>query len=73
MQIITSQNPIKYAEALENMHKITDKIISGEMPNTIWFLEHEPIYTVGYTTYKDFSSQYGESINGIPYGVTSPV
>lgn len=66
MKIIRSQNPIKYAEALENMHKITDKVISGEMPNTIWFLEHEPIYTVGYTTYKDFSSQYGQSINGIP-------
>jgi lipoyl(octanoyl) transferase len=65
MQIIRSKNPVKYAEALENMHKITDKVISREMQDTIWFLEHEPIYTVGYTTYKEFYSQYGESINGI--------
>ena len=66
MKIIINKNPLKYHEALKKMHKMNDQVISGEIKNIVWLLEHEPIYTVGYTTYKEFYSQYGESINGIP-------
>lgn len=66
MEIISTREPIDYAAALSQMHAMVDEIISGERSNTIWFLEHKPVYTVGYTTYKDFQSQHGDKIGATP-------
>jgi len=38
---------VPYDEALKEMERIVDCIISGESNHTIWFLEHPDIYTSG--------------------------
>ena len=66
MKIISTKNLIEYKMALKKMHQIVDNIISKEGNDTIWFLEHNPVYTVGYTTYNEFVRQYTNIIQNIP-------
>ncbi len=66
MQFIKTNEAIDYDQALVKMHKIVDKIIEEDCNDTIWFLEHRPVYTVGYTTYDEFLLKYGSKINNIP-------
>jgi lipoyl(octanoyl) transferase len=42
-----SYNPIDYLDALNLMEQRVEKIIKGEVPETIWFLEHNPVITAG--------------------------
>jgi len=39
--------PVPYADALARMEKRVDAIVSGEAPETVWLLEHEPVITAG--------------------------
>jgi lipoyl(octanoyl) transferase len=42
-----SKEPVPYDQALESMKAHVDKMIKGEAPETIWLLEHPPVYTAG--------------------------
>jgi lipoyl(octanoyl) transferase len=66
MKFIRTNELLDYDQAMFRMHQIVDEIILGNSEDTVWFLEHLPIYTVGYTTYEDFLLKYGSTINGIP-------
>ncbi|MGB0660356.1 MAG: lipoyl(octanoyl) transferase LipB [Mangrovicoccus sp.] len=44
---ITSDELITYPEALAEMERIADGIAAGTEPETIWLLEHPPLYTAG--------------------------
>ncbi len=66
MKFIRTDEAIDYDQALARMNQIVDEIILGNCEDTVWFLEHLPTYTVGYTTYEDFLLKYGSTINGIP-------
>lgn len=66
MKVIVSRDPIKYEKAIKRMQHITAQIAEGLRGNTTWLLEHFPVYTAGYTTYKTWLEKYGEQINGIP-------
>ena len=66
MKFIRTNEAIDYDEAVARMNKIVDEIIVGSCEDTVWFLEHLPIYTVGYTTYENFLCKYGSTINDIP-------
>lgn len=62
MHIIQSLVPIQYEDALMKMHSIVNDIIHHRSSNVIWFLEHNAIYTAGYTTYNEWKKLYGEQI-----------
>lgn len=47
VQLLTSSTPIAYDTALGEMESMVQEIISGARPSTIWFLEHEHVYTRG--------------------------
>lgn len=47
IEIRKSQEPIGYLEAIEFMESRVNQIISGGNKQTLWFLEHPPIYTAG--------------------------
>jgi lipoyl(octanoyl) transferase len=42
-----SEGPVPYPEAVEFMEKRVVEIRAGEAPETIWLLEHPPLYTAG--------------------------
>jgi len=42
-----SKRPLEYEDTLKLMEKRVEKIISGNKPELLWFLEHEHIYTAG--------------------------
>ena len=48
-----SKTPIAYEAALEEMAQIVDLIIAGKHPETIWLLEHPPLYTAGTSAKKE--------------------
>lgn len=43
----TSAGYVPYPEALQEMERLADGIARGEIPETIWLLEHPPLYTAG--------------------------
>jgi len=47
-----SDAPVGYAEAVSEMERIVAAIRADEMPETVWLLEHPPLYTAG-TSAKD--------------------
>lgn len=44
---IVSEAPVPYEQALERMEAIAKGIRAGTAPETIWLLEHPPLYTAG--------------------------
>ncbi len=42
-----SENQIDYPDALSFMESRANEIFSGDAPQTIWLLEHPPLYTAG--------------------------
>ena len=47
IELLKSEKPVSYDKALEFMKKRVAGIIAGTHPQTIWFLEHEHVYTAG--------------------------
>ena len=47
IEVITSQGLVSYSEALEFMESRVNQIIKGSKGQTLWLLEHPPIYTLG--------------------------
>jgi lipoyl(octanoyl) transferase len=47
VDLLVSNTPISYPEAVEKMESMVAEIISGLRPATIWLLEHEDVYTYG--------------------------
>ncbi len=43
----TSESLIGYSEAIAFMEQRVAEIHAGEAPETVWFLEHPPLYTAG--------------------------
>ncbi len=43
----TSESLVAYPAALAEMERIADAIAGGTAPETIWLLEHPPLYTAG--------------------------
>jgi lipoyl(octanoyl) transferase len=56
IDFFTSQHPIPYNKALKKMNDIVSEVILGTARNTVWFLEHRPVYTVGPTIYHDIKN-----------------
>lgn len=46
-EIIVLPEPISYADGLELQEKTVSKILAGEESDTVFLLEHEPVYTIG--------------------------
>jgi lipoyl(octanoyl) transferase len=42
-----SEKPVPYREAIAEMERIVAEIREGTAPETVWLLEHPPIYTAG--------------------------
>ncbi len=40
---------VEYEEGLRLQNELVDKRYAGEIPDTVLFLEHEPVYTIGRT------------------------
>jgi len=47
VRLTVSDRPVDYGEARERMRRISTEILSGESPETVWLLEHPPLYTAG--------------------------
>lgn len=62
MQIILEKKPVLYEKAIQKMEKMVNSIISQNQQNTVWLLEHFPVYTAGYTTYSEWVNKYGKTI-----------
>ena len=43
----TSDIPVPYPEALAEMERIAEAVAAGREPETLWALEHPPLYTAG--------------------------
>lgn len=43
----SSQEPVHFEDALDFMQKRVEEIIADTAPQTIWMLEHHPVYTAG--------------------------
>ncbi|RZI47666.1 lipoyl(octanoyl) transferase LipB [Rickettsiales endosymbiont of Peranema trichophorum] len=54
-----SNHPISYDVAMDIMDNIVHEIITQNRTNTIWFLEHHPVYTAG--------------LNALPLDLIAPV
>lgn len=50
---------VEYQEGLELQHRLVEERLAGAIPDTILFLEHEPVYTIGRT--RDRSSLKSET------------
>jgi len=44
---LTSEERVPYPEALARMDEMVAGIAAGTLPETLWFLEHPPLYTAG--------------------------
>jgi lipoyl(octanoyl) transferase len=42
-----SQTPVPYPDAVAEMERLVADIREGDEPETVWLLEHPPIYTAG--------------------------
>lgn len=47
MQIRRLQQPLPYAEGLELQERAAAAVLDGSGPETLFLLEHEPVYTIG--------------------------
>lgn len=47
MQFIIAPHPVTYDTALLKMERLVEDILAGTKPETIWLLEHPPLYTSG--------------------------
>lgn len=47
LQWTTSDGYVPYPQALAEMDRLAAAIASGDAPETIWLLEHPPLYTAG--------------------------
>jgi len=45
--LIRPRGPVPYAEANEEMHRLAERRLAGEIPDTLILLEHPPVYTAG--------------------------
>ena len=45
--LIRPAGPVPYAEANEGMHRLAERRLAGEIPDTLILLEHPPVYTAG--------------------------
>ncbi len=43
----TAMAPVAYADALAEMDALAEAIAAGREPETVWLLEHPPLYTAG--------------------------
>ncbi len=60
-EIIFSKNPVPYMQSYEFMEKRAEEIYAGKAPETIWFLEHFPVYTAGASANeKDLLSRFND-------------
>ena len=50
---LSSQAPVPYEAAIEAMDARVAAIIEGRMPETVWLLEHPPLYTAGTSAIAD--------------------
>lgn len=46
-QLRVSRQPVAYLHAVAQMETRVARIISGDAPELIWFLQHPPLYTAG--------------------------
>ncbi len=65
LSIIMDNQPITYKDAIYKMQCIVAEISENKHNNTVWLLEHAPIYTSGYTTFHNWVEKYGYNINGV--------
>ncbi len=63
INFIKSSKTINYLDGLSFMEKKVNQIIHNESKETIWLLEHNPVYTLG-TSSK--IQDYNSTINNIP-------
>ncbi len=47
IDLIASQTPVSYPDALVAMEERVAAILDGSQPEALWFLEHPPLYTAG--------------------------
>lgn len=47
MKIETLQQPVPYADGLKLQEETVAKVLDGSTEETIYLLEHEPVYTIG--------------------------
>ncbi len=47
VRLMASGHPVDYEEAREHMRRLSAEILAGESPETVWLLEHPPLYTAG--------------------------
>lgn len=50
---------VEYQEGLDLQHQLVEERLAGTIPDTVLFLEHEPVYTIGRT--RDRSSLNSEA------------
>jgi len=53
MEFITSPLPVDYAEAVAMQEARVAAIRQADAPETVWFLEHPPLYTAGTSAKKE--------------------
>lgn len=46
-ELIEPPGLVRYAEANEAMHRLAERRLSGEIPDTVIVLEHAPVFTAG--------------------------
>ncbi len=49
INFIATQHSIPYGIGIQMMNSIVNDIIAGNAENTVWFLEHDAVYTAGST------------------------
>lgn len=57
---------LEYQKGLELQHRLVEERLGGTIPDTILFLEHEPVYTIGRT--RDRSS-LDSGVDALPHPV----
>ena len=46
-QLIRPEGPVPYGPANEAMHRLAERRLAGEIPDTVILLEHAPVFTAG--------------------------
>jgi lipoyl(octanoyl) transferase len=45
--LVRPPDPVPYVEANEAMHRLAERRLAGEVPDTLILIEHPPVYTAG--------------------------
>jgi lipoyl(octanoyl) transferase len=45
--LIRPEGPVPYGQANETMHRLAERRLAGEIPDTVILLEHPPVFTAG--------------------------